>query len=86
MVTVEGHMLLFDGFIRADTSLEPVKEIPFHNTDTRRLPCYSKLMFPIAGHGFLIVWQWVDIEEKDEDRDSVVDAGYVATTLNRLGH
>ena len=37
-------------------------------------------LHPIDGHGFLIVWQWVDVEEKDdEDCDSVVDAGYVAT-------
>ena len=28
-VTVEGNMLLFDGFIRADSSLEPAKETPF---------------------------------------------------------
>ena len=36
-------------------------------------------LHPIDGHGFLIVWQWDDVEEKDEDHDSVVDAGYVAT-------
>ena len=27
-VTAEGNMLLFDGFIRADSSLEPAKETP----------------------------------------------------------
>ena len=29
VVTIEGNVLLFDGFIRADSSLEPSKETPF---------------------------------------------------------
>lgn len=29
VVTVERNVLLFDGFIRADSSLEPAKETPF---------------------------------------------------------
>ena len=28
-------------------------------------------LHPIDGHGVLIVWQWEDVEEKDEDHDSV---------------
>ena len=29
VVAIEGTMLIFDGFIRADSSLEPAKETPF---------------------------------------------------------
>ena len=36
-------------------------------------------LHPIDGHGFLIVWRWVGIEEKDRDWDSVVETGYVAS-------
>lgn len=36
----------------------------------------------IGGHGFLMVWRWVElseVEEKDGDPDSFMDAGYVAS-------
>ena len=38
-----------------------------------------KNLHTIDGHRYLIVWKWVDVEAKDGDCDSVMEAGYVAS-------
>ena len=82
VLAVDGTVLLFDGFIRADSLLDVGDKAPFSIKLKDYLSCNRKLLvwdtsskfclyqvkeFSIAtyvtaieGHGFLIVWRWVE--------------------------